>query len=67
MGEKVLIALLRMCIVLYTMFRFALKCDGKQLRFTGQGVEKINDDIKKIIIQRQTNGTQRSMPCKFEK
>ena len=29
------------------MFRFSLKCDGKQLRFTGKGVEKIKDDIEK--------------------
>jgi hypothetical protein len=25
-GEKILIALLLICIVLYTMFRFSLKC-----------------------------------------
>jgi hypothetical protein len=29
------------------MFRFSLKMYGKLLRFSGQGVEKINDDIKK--------------------
>jgi hypothetical protein len=42
------IALLLICIVLYTMFRFSLKKYGKLLRFSGQGVEKINDDIQKI-------------------
>jgi hypothetical protein len=47
---------------------FFTKKYGKLLRFSGQGVEKINDDIKKkCIIQKQTNGTQRSMPYKFEK
>jgi hypothetical protein len=50
------------------MFHFSLKKYGRLLRFSGQGVEKINDDIKKkIIIQIQTNGTQRSIPYKFEK
>jgi hypothetical protein len=29
------------------MFRFSLKRYGKLLRFSGQGVENINDDIKK--------------------
>jgi hypothetical protein len=47
LGEKVLIALLFICIVLYTMFRFSLK-SMENLRFSGQGVEKINDDIKEI-------------------
>jgi hypothetical protein len=46
---------------------FFTKKYGKLLRFSGQGVEKINDDINKFIIQKQTNGTQRSMPYKFEK
>ena len=47
---------------------FFTKKYGKLLSFSGQGVEKINDDIKKkIIIQKQTNGTQRSMPYKFVK
>jgi hypothetical protein len=50
------------------MFRFSLNRYGKLLRFSGQGVEKIIDDIKQqFIIQKQTNGTQRSMPYKFEK
>jgi hypothetical protein len=53
------------CLVYHVPF-FTKKY-GKLLRFSGQGVEKINDDIKKIIIQKQTNGTQRSMPYKFEK
>jgi hypothetical protein len=39
-------SLLLICIVLYTMFRFSLKSIGKMLRFSVQGVEKINDDIK---------------------
>jgi hypothetical protein len=47
---------------------FFTKKYGKPLRFSGQGVEKIIDDIKQqFIIQKQTNGTQRSMPYKFEK
>jgi hypothetical protein len=41
---------------------FFTKKYGKLLRFSGQGVEKINNDIKKFIIQKQTNGMQRSMP-----
>jgi hypothetical protein len=53
------------CLVYHVPF-FTKKCE-KLLRFSGQGVEKINDDIKKIIIQKQTNGTQWSMPYKFEK
>lgn len=28
---------------------------GKLVNYSGQGVEKINDDIKKIINQKQTN------------
>ena len=28
---------------------------GKLINYSGQGVEKINDDIKKIINQKQTN------------
>ena len=47
---------------------FFTKKYGKLLRFSGQGVEQISDDIKKkISIQKQTNETQRSMPYKFEK
>jgi hypothetical protein len=53
------------CLVYHVPF--FTKTYGKLLRFSGQGVEKINDDIKKIIIQKQTNGMQRSMPYKFEK
>jgi hypothetical protein len=54
------------CLVYHALF-FTKKY-RKLLRFSGQGVEKINDDIKKkCIIQKQTNGTQRSMPYKFEK
>ena len=62
-GEKVLIALLLICIVLHTMFRFSLKSMENFYDFSGQGVEKVKDDIKKFIIQKQTNG----MPYKFEK
>ena len=46
---------------------FFTKKYGNILRFSGQGVEKINDDIKKFIIQKQTNGMQRSMPYKSKK
>lgn len=28
---------------------------GKLVNYSGQGVEKINDDIKKFINQKQTN------------
>jgi hypothetical protein len=28
---------------------------GKPVNYSGQGVEKINDDIKKFINQKQTN------------
>jgi hypothetical protein len=54
------------CLVYHVLF-FTKKY-GKLLRFSGQGVEQINDDIKKkISIQKQTNETQRSMPYKFKK
>jgi hypothetical protein len=36
------------------MFHFSLKKYGRLLRFSGQGVEKINDDIK-IIDHSKTN------------
>ena len=55
-GGKVLIALLLICIVLYTMFRFSLKSIGKLLRFSVQGVEKINDDIKKSSFKNKQMG-----------
>jgi hypothetical protein len=42
------------CLVYHVPF-FTKKCE-KLLRFSGQGVEKINDDIKKIIIQKQKMG-----------
>ena len=65
--EKVLIALPPYMHCLVYHVPFFTKKYGKLLRFSGQGVEKINDDINKFIIQKQTNGTQRSMPYKFGK